>query len=219
MSRLKPWADSTLDLILHAELCLRKGSDFDRRIALISFDNAIEVAITTYLNLHPVQRKNVQYTRAEVETWSKNFHTKLDFLFDRFIVDNGCRVSFDKGDLVWCHDTRNGQYHAAGSTIPRGRELDDIRKASLEIFSILFDITDVESLVEDRVLEFDETRDLPKKNANDDRLIDDYYGTVNLAGKPYYTSELLHSFDPFAYGDVAANLRAGIKPSEEETEE
>ncbi len=53
MSRLKPWADSTFDLILHAELCLRKGSDFDRRIALISFDNAIEVAITTYLNSHP----------------------------------------------------------------------------------------------------------------------------------------------------------------------
>jgi hypothetical protein len=53
MNNLPPWADGPFELIVHAEMHLRKGEDFDRRIALISFDNSIEVSITTYLTLHP----------------------------------------------------------------------------------------------------------------------------------------------------------------------
>jgi hypothetical protein len=48
---LPPWANGPFELLVHAEGHLRNGDDFDRRIALISFDNAIEVAITTYLTL------------------------------------------------------------------------------------------------------------------------------------------------------------------------
>src|SRR6266567_1002740 len=80
MSPLPPWTDGPFELLLHAESHLRAGGDFDRRIALISFDNAIEVAITTYLTLHPIQRGNRQYQNAEVELWLSNYHTKLDFL-------------------------------------------------------------------------------------------------------------------------------------------
>lgn len=56
MTSMAPWATGTFELLVHAEGHLRGGEDFDRRIALISFDNAIEVAITTYLTLHPIQR-------------------------------------------------------------------------------------------------------------------------------------------------------------------
>jgi hypothetical protein len=218
MSRLKAWADSPFDLILHAELCLRKASDFDRRIAIIIFDNSIEVSISTYLSLDPIQRQNKQYKREDVVKWLKNYHTKLDFFFKE-LKARKLTVAFDKSDLVWCHGIRNGQYHAGGSTVPRGRELEDIRKAALEIFSILFDIADIETLIEERISDLDEKKDFPKKNSDDDRLIDEYYGTVKLCGKPRYTSEILHTFDPFAYGDVAANLRAGIKPNADEIEE
>ena len=74
---LKPWAYGPFELLLHAELHLRNGDDFDRRIALISFDNAIEVAITTYLSLHPIQRQNRTYTRADVERWLENYHRSI----------------------------------------------------------------------------------------------------------------------------------------------
>jgi hypothetical protein len=219
MSQLKAWADSPFDLILHAESCFRKGSDFDRRIALILFDNSIEVSITTHLSLRPIQRKNIQYTNADVENWSRNFHTKLGFLFDKFIVDKGCSVSFERADLIHCHDIRNGQYHAGGATIPRARDLEDIRKAAIEIFSLLFDVSDVENLLEIRISELDPTKGLPKRTEEDDKLIDEAFGTVRIAGQIYYTSEALYNVEPFAYGNVVANLKAGIKPSEEDLED
>jgi hypothetical protein len=219
MRRLKGWEDSTFDLILHAETCYRKGSDFDRRIALILFDNSIETAIITHLNLHPDQRKNVRYTNAEVDVWSKTFHSKLDFLFNKFIADNGCSVSFERADLIHCHDIRNGQYHGGTATIPRARDLEDIKSAAIEIFSILFDFPDVIDLLEIKISELDPTKEFPKRTRADDKLIDEEFGTIRIAGQTYYTSEAIYGVDPFAYGNVAANLKAGIKPSEGETEE
>jgi hypothetical protein len=63
MSNLQPWAIGPFELILHAEGHLRNGDDFDRSIALISFDNSIEVSISTYLSLHPLLRGNRNYDK------------------------------------------------------------------------------------------------------------------------------------------------------------
>lgn len=207
MSPLKAWADGPFDLIVHAESCLRKGTDFDRRIALILFDNSIEVSIITHLTLNPIQRNNLQYQNVDVERWSNNFHTKLDFLFDTFIANKGCQVSFDRADLIHCHDIRNGQYHGGGATIPRVRDLEDIRKASLEVFSILFDVPDAENLLEIRIGELDPLKDLPKRTDEDDRLIDKMFGTVEVGGQTYYSSEALYGIDPFAYGNLVTDLK------------
>src|SRR5206468_2443566 len=147
--------DGPFDLIVHAESCLRKGDDFDRRIALILFDNSIEVSVTTHLSLHPVQRGNVSYTNNDVEKWSANFHSKLDFLFDVYMKANGYTVPFERADLIHCHDIRNGQYHGGGATIPRARDLEDIRNAALRVFSIVFEVSDVEDRLEARITELD----------------------------------------------------------------
>ncbi len=58
MIALPPWANGPFELIVHAESHRRNGDDFDRRIALITFDDAIEVSVTTYISLHPIQRGN-----------------------------------------------------------------------------------------------------------------------------------------------------------------
>lgn len=75
MSRLPPWIRYPFELIKHADDHLRTGSDFDRRMALISFDNAIEMSIITFLSLHPEQRNGLILDREKVETWKHNFHT------------------------------------------------------------------------------------------------------------------------------------------------
>jgi hypothetical protein len=80
MSTLTPWALGPFETILHAEMHYRNGEDFDRRIAIVGFDNAIEVTIHTYLNLYPIQRQNRTYPRLDVERWLGNFHTEIDFL-------------------------------------------------------------------------------------------------------------------------------------------
>lgn len=219
MSQLKAWADGPFDLIVHAESCLRKGDDFDRRIALILFDNSIEVSIITHLTLNPIQRNNIQYQNADVERWSNNFHTKLDFLFDTFIPAKGCHVPFERADLIHCHDIRNGQYHGGGATIPRVRDLEDIRKAALEIFSQLFDVTDAENLLETRIAELDPLKNLPKRSTEDDKIIDSVFGTVLVGGQTYYTSEALYGIDPFAYGDLVEGIKLDKWFDEEEAVE
>ena len=46
-----PWTDGPRELIQHAVDHLALGGDFDRRIAMISVDNAVELTIKTYLGL------------------------------------------------------------------------------------------------------------------------------------------------------------------------
>jgi hypothetical protein len=143
-SEMKPWAKRPFELIFHAEVHYQSGTDYDRRLALISFDNSIEVSISTYLTLNPIQRGNRQYKREDVNKWLIKYHSKLDFYFDELTI-RGLPVYKGKDEIVWYHDQRNELYHGSNSGIPAQDVLDDIRKVAIWIFSILFDIVDVES--------------------------------------------------------------------------
>lgn len=206
MNSLTPWALGPFDIILHAEMHYRDGEDFDRRIAVVGFDNAIEVAIHTYLSLHPIQRQGRSYPRESVERWLDNYHTKIEFL-EAEMQTRGVDMVCDKATFVWYHEVRNGQYHVGGAVIPQARELEGIRKAALWVFSVLYDIADVESLLEHYIASRS-TDNMPKRNDDDDRLIDQEYGTVQLAGKPYHLSEVIHRFDPVLYSELATEIRS-----------
>jgi hypothetical protein len=205
MSTLRPWALGPFELILHAEMHYRNGEDFDRRISIVGYDNAIEVAIHTYLSLHPIQRQNRAYAKVDIEKWLENFHTKIDFL-ESEVAGRGVAVICEKADFIWYHEVRNGQYHAGGATIPQERELEGIRKAALWVFSTLFDVTNVEALLEE-YLSQRSGDDIPVRTEENDRLIDEEYGTVKIAGKPYYTSEILHAYDPVLYSELAGDIK------------
>lgn len=205
MIKLLPWALGPFELIVHAEMHYRDGEDFDRRIAIVGYDNAIEVAIHTYLTLNPIQRGGRTYPRAAVDGWLENYHRKLDF-FEAEITTRGLPVVCPKAEFVWYHEVRNGQYHVGGATIPQERELEGIRGAALWVFGVLFEIANVESLLE-RHLNERSGRDLPERTDEQDRLIDQEFGTVELAGKPYHTSEVLHAFDAVLYSELAEDIK------------
>lgn len=211
---LKPWAYGPFELLVHAELHMRDGEDFDRRIALISFDNAIEVAISTYLSLHPIQRQNRTYQRAQVEQWLANYHTKIDFLMIE-IEQRALACQCEKADIVWYHDVRNGQYHGGGATVPQERDLQGIRKAAFWVFSVLFDVQNVEQLVDSHVLQRT-NQDLPARTDEFDKLIDGEYGICEVAGETYYTSEALYGIDPVAYSEEGARLKANASTRDTE---
>jgi hypothetical protein len=130
MTTLAPWANGPFELIVHAEEHLRSGDDFDRRIALISFDDAIEVAITTYLTLHPIQRGNRNYSRVKRDEWLQNFHTKLDFLNEE-LASRSLMWEVDRTHIVWAHENRNEQYHGGKKETPEKAVLAIVRKASI----------------------------------------------------------------------------------------
>lgn len=218
MTELKPWVKGPFELILHAEIHLRNGEDYDRRLALISFDNSIEIAITTYLSLKPIQRGGNEYERKDVEKWLENYHTKLDF-FMQELSKRGLPEEIGKDIIVWYHDHRNEQYHGGTRGVPEKEVLEGIKKAALWIFSILYDAPDIETVL-DEAVKGKEAKSLPERDKKLDRLIDSRHGVVEIAGEPYYTSEAIHKIDPFSYQNIATEIQAGIEAqAESESEE
>ena len=218
MNPLPPWANGPFELLVHAEGHLRDGEDFDRRISLISFDNAIEVAITTYLTLNPIQRGNRSYATADVEKWLSNYHTKVDF-FDLELSTRSLVWKVDRSHIIWAHDQRNEQYHGGNKGTPEKHVLSLIRKAALWIFSVLFDVTDAENRL-DRAIADVLPPAPPQRDGAYDRAIDREYGMVDVADQSFYASEVLFSVDHVAYREIGARLCHDPRPtSGEETPE
>lgn len=198
---LKNWAHGPFELLCHAEGHLRTGEDFDRRIALISFDNSIEVSITTYLTLNPMLRGGKSYVRVDVEKWLKNYHSKLEFLDDE-IGRRGLVWKVSREDIVWAHDHRNEQYHGGSTGTPERRVLETVREASVWVFGLLFDVPDVLAEIE---AHFESKAPKPPvQDAKLDRLIDAKHDVVEVAGNLYYASEVLFKMDVEAYRAAAA---------------
>ena len=201
---LPPWANGPFELMIHAESYLRRGDDFDRRISLISFDNAIEVAITTYLTLHPIQRGGRTYASNNVEQWMRNYHSKLEF-FEEEIKSRNVKWQVEKAHIIWAHDCRNEQYHGGQKGIPEKNVLDVARSAALWIFSVLFDVSDTEATLEQALLE-QAPRKPPSRDRKLDTAIDAQYGIVSVGDEDYYASELLFSVDYAAYRALGVDL-------------
>lgn len=203
-SVLPPWAYGPYELLLHAELHVRDGEDFDRRIAMISYDNAIEVAITVYLSLNPIQRRGRKYDKVKMDSWLKNYHRKIDFLMQE-IKQRKIKCEITKEEIVWYHDIRNKQYHGGGNTIPQLRDLQKIRQIAMWIFSFLYDIENVDQIIMTDIQRSANNR-LPSKNKDQDVLIDKVHGVYEIAGHNFYTSEILYALDPILYSEIATGV-------------
>ena len=204
MTPLPPWANGPFELLVHAEEHLRAGDDFDRRIALIGFDNAIEITIAAYLSLKPIQRRNRSYSAAAVEKWMSNYHAKLDFL-DGEISARKATWVVERTHIVWCHDSRNEQYHGGYRGVPEKRELDIARRAALWIFSFLFDVEDAEDRLTRAIAE-KLPPPPPERNPAYDTAIDGAYETIDIGGNTYPVSEILYWLDYEAYRELGIGL-------------
>jgi hypothetical protein len=208
---LPPWAHGPFELLLHAEGHLRSGGDFDRRIALITFDNAIEVAVATYLTLNPIQRGNRSYATADVEAWLNNYHTKLEFVETE--LDRRSLVWLvEKPHIVWAHDHRNEQYHGGHKGTPEKRVLEIVRRAALWVFGLLFDVADPEDALE-QAIAGSAPAPSPTPDHAFDTAIDGRYGVIEVGEQSYYASELLFAVDPDAYRDLGGRLCAKSDPN------
>ena len=201
---LPPWANGPFELLVHAEGHLRGGEDFDRRIALISFDNAIEVAIATYLTLNPIQRGGRSYPKTDVDRWLANYHAKLDFL-ETEIAARGGIWQVDKGHIIWAHDHRNEQYHGGYKGTPERNVLEIVRNGALWVFSMLFDVSDAEAALERAILDTAPPT-APSRERGLDVAIDARYGIIEVGEEDYYASELLFAVDYAAYRDLGGRM-------------
>lgn len=137
MDVMKPWHYGPHELIQHGNDHFSKGSDIDKRIAFISYDNSIEISITTYLSLVPSLRDNLEYEKEEVKKWLVNYPAKLDF-FIHYLNENNLKHLYKKDEIIRLHKIRNDLYHKWRDFVPTTKNIETIKKISEWVFRTLF---------------------------------------------------------------------------------
>lgn len=139
MRELYPWARGPFELLNHAEGHYKNGNDIDRRIALVGYDNAIEVAINTYLQLNPKIRSGAEYQREKVVKWLRNYHSKIEF-YEFLLQEREIIASVSPTEIIWYHTIRNEMYHSGNGFVPEIQCIKGIRAAAIEVMDILFNV-------------------------------------------------------------------------------
>ena len=130
-----PWTDGPRELLQHAVDHLAQGGDFDRRIAMVSIDNAVELTVKTYLGLPKRARTSTGPGRKELEDASESFPALLDLL-EKYAPDRLVGLSLD--DIEWYHRIRNQLYHSGnGITVERSK-VETYLELAMGLFESLF---------------------------------------------------------------------------------
>ena len=114
-----PWSEGPRELLQQAVGHLVHDGDFDRRIAMISIDNAVELMIKTFLGLPRRKLGSKAPSRKQLEEASGSFPGLLDLL-EEFAGNRLTGVSLD--EIEWYHRIRNQLYHSGnGITVETAR--------------------------------------------------------------------------------------------------
>lgn len=101
------WASGAIELLRHADSHIHLETAFDRRIAFISVDNAVETMIRTFLSL-PSSKSGVRVPRKDVEAADNSFPG-----FTRLLWQHASQklTGIDDADVEHYHRIRNTLYH------------------------------------------------------------------------------------------------------------
>lgn len=131
----KPWIIGPKELLDHANKHLQEKSSFDYRLAMISIDNAVEVAIRTYLGLPKRIRGSDGPAKKELEA-AIGFPALLDLLESH---GKNRLVGIELGDIEWYHRIRNALYHDGNGITVEPEKVDAYYQIALLLFQNLFD--------------------------------------------------------------------------------
>lgn len=131
------WASGAIELLNHADTHIGHDTAFDRRIAFISIDNAVETMIRVFLSL-PSSKSDVivnHKERAEVEN---SFPKMLTLLWNKASK----RVTgLDAGDVEHYHRIRNKLYHDGTGLSVDDQYIRAYRRIAAILLEQLFGIT------------------------------------------------------------------------------
>jgi len=152
LKSLKPWMIKPFEFIFHAETHYRSSSDYSKRMAFISFDNAIEVAIYTFMHSNTRPKGASLYKKEDLEKVKNSYFGKLKE-FEKYIQNKSLPIKRDKDTINYYHEQRNKLYHDASLSSPDLFELNEIRQIALWVFSVLFEIINIEDLLNNSITE------------------------------------------------------------------
>lgn len=131
----QPWAAGPKEILEHGISLLRKDSDKNRRLALLSVDNAVELTIKTYLGL-PKRINGINVPRKEYAEFSESFPKLLDAL-EQYATSKISGIEL--GEIEWFHRLRNQLYHQGnGLTVDRDK-VEIYSELAKLLFESLFD--------------------------------------------------------------------------------
>ena len=146
-----PWSEGPKELLQHAVGHLALDGDFDRRVAMISIDNAVELMIKTYLGLPRRKPGAKRPARKQLDESSNSFPALLDLL-DEFAGDRLTGVSLD--ELEWYHRIRNQLYHAGNGITVEAARVQTYLSLAKTLYQNLFEtdlILSSESLIQSKL--------------------------------------------------------------------
>ena len=130
MATQPPWASGSGEILKHGLELLKKDTDTNRRLAMISIDNAIELMMKTYLGL-PQRVTGLKISRSEYQEFGESFPKLLDAL-EKYASEK--LEGINLGEIEWYHRIRNELYHQGnGLTVER-----DKVEVYAELANILF---------------------------------------------------------------------------------
>ncbi|HBK7260846.1 TPA: hypothetical protein LNF46_003314 [Vibrio cholerae] len=131
-----PWSQGPKELLQHAVDHISLDGDFDRRIAMISIDNAVELMIKTYLGLPKRKEKSKKPSRKQLEEASNSFPLMLD-LIEEFAGQKLTGVSLD--EIEWYHRIRNQLYHSGNGITVELAKVQTYLSLAKTLFQNLFE--------------------------------------------------------------------------------
>jgi hypothetical protein len=135
------WASGAVELLRHADSHINLESAFDRRIAFISIDNAVETMIRTFLLL-PKSKSGISVSRKVVEEAEKSFPSLLEIFWN----NAGPRLTgIDQWDIEHYHRIRNTLYHQGTGLSVDEQYLLAYRRIAALILHGLFGVTPLPS--------------------------------------------------------------------------
>jgi hypothetical protein len=114
----QPWASGPREILQHGLSLLHADNDKNRRLALLSIDNAVELMIKTFLGL-PKRITGILISRKDFAEISESFPRMLDAL-EEYAADSLDGINI--GEIEWFHRLRNQLYHQGnGLTVDRDK--------------------------------------------------------------------------------------------------
>ena len=134
----KPWVDGPRELLQHSIDHLDSGSDFDKRIAMIGIDNAVELIIKSYLSLPNRARGSKGPSRKEITEAENSFSSLLDILEKYGSMK---LMGIELADIEWYHRIRNQLYHSGSGITVESTKVETYFEIASNLFENLFGFT------------------------------------------------------------------------------
>jgi uncharacterized protein YutE (UPF0331/DUF86 family) len=130
------WATGPSEILQHGIELLGDDSDKNRRLAMISIDNSVELMMQTYIQL-PRRVTGLDISRSKRDEYCKNFPSLLDGIEENAAVKI---VGFDLGHIEWFHRLRNQLYHDGNGLTVERTKVEVYAELAQRLFESLFEV-------------------------------------------------------------------------------